>query len=197
MNKRREGQSTVVVRLRENAALEKPRKQQNGDYHQDDYHQYVNQVVRTHVCISSLGSVCIRCTAASMVRDNHWRNSQNSLYTRSPPEKPIAPLRFGPGATVWWRTSGGIIGKKCGLRRRGLQGRWTGAMLQGEPRATRGRTLCNASRELRANSCSRRALPGPLQTPRPSPARASRRLSARPHPSDTGGIVWQLPSRLQ
>ena len=111
MNKRREGQSTVVVRLRENAALEKPRKQQNGDYHQDDYHQYVNQVVRTHVCISSLGSVCIRCTAASMVRDNHWCNSQNSLYTRSPPEKPIAPLRFGPGATVWWRTSGGYYGE--------------------------------------------------------------------------------------
>ena len=28
--------------------LEKAREQQNGDYHQDDHHQYVNQVARPH-----------------------------------------------------------------------------------------------------------------------------------------------------
>ena len=28
--------------------LEKPREQQDRDYHQDDHHQYVNQVARPH-----------------------------------------------------------------------------------------------------------------------------------------------------
>ena len=33
----------------ERSTLEKPRKKQKGDYHQDDHHQYVNQISRPHV----------------------------------------------------------------------------------------------------------------------------------------------------
>ena len=84
------------MRLRENAALEKPRKQQKGDYYQDDHHQYVNQVGRTHVCISSLVSVCIGCTR-QYGEGRPLTQLAETLCTREVPRKAYSPTPIAPG----------------------------------------------------------------------------------------------------
>lgn len=60
-------------------------------------------------------------------------------------------------------------------------------------RVSRGRTVRTASREPRATPRSRPELPGRPRTPRPSRARAYRRLSARPHPNDNAGTSGDSP----
>jgi hypothetical protein len=54
-------------------SLNKPGKQQERDYHQDDHYQYVNQVIRPHVPNLSRIPLYIGC-AVNMLRNNHWRN---------------------------------------------------------------------------------------------------------------------------